>query len=555
MPRFSPSNTTDALSEVSSPENRLDSLMSVLGSIHEKYSTISVGQGDRIKNAQDLLEKQISVTETFVAHSRQLLALTTGEDRSHKGFDDAVNKIFAELRFIRDFSSEAYDLIQGLADQASAIKPLLNLEIHLTDTFKPLKLLRLMFLIESANLSDDKKDIFTALTNDIQGLHNDAGKLSRNEFSKFDEVCHSIDSILVDLSQTFEAEKDLAESANSTLNTSLQQLNDDLLVNREKDIQLMELINDISRDTDQLQKSASNSSCAFKRMENVNSAVESILDNYNYQIESNGSAIDQIFFQDIYQQSNVQLDQIQTIISDFEDTHEVFSVKSDLVLDNIGVMARACSDLRDFKLLSSSSDGIVFALLDSYQQISDMVESTVARTKKVYEVLQPYSYINTDITDALQEITKDLRVVVFNAHLKATQTGDGTGLQALTSKVSDISKEANKVSLMIGKKLNEIADGLSKVVGSFDSLSCKGIDKLTSINENLTKTAKDLNEFRSQASGLLDTVTGDTEVIMSVAEDFTSSLNGGFKEANYYQFYRQVLEEIVQVYEDLYEEV
>jgi hypothetical protein len=183
-----------------------------------------------------------------------------------------------------------------------------------------------------------------------------------------------------------------------------------------------------------------------------------------------------------------------------------------------------CISLQDFKLLTTSFDGMVQVLVETIEEVRNLVSATVASAAEAYELLRPLGGLASDLTGVVRSISARMHLVGLNVQVQAAWAVDqrnGSGLEVLSARTTEISREANCISEAAATQLDELAAGLADTVGAFGQLKTAGLAQQAALNVQGRQEEENLHSFRDTA---LQTLLGIGNSIENVRTQTSRTL-------------------------------
>jgi hypothetical protein len=197
--------------------------------------------------------------------------------------------------------------------------------------------------------------------------------------------------------------------------------------------------------------------------------------------------------------SRIQQQQILGIIRDYKASHDAISGICPLMIDQIRKLDHDCLSLREFNTLTTSADGAIQILLEAVASISQLMDRMKVVAAHTRELLEPLRLISAEMADAIENITRDLRVVTINARIMASRQGARSGLGALTENVGQISIASQKLSSDLKEKLQGFIAEVNHSIASFSGMG-EQVNTLLEQYEGFEKEGNaSLHGFRDKA--------------------------------------------------------
>jgi hypothetical protein len=527
-----------------SKENDVKSSLDRLRNHRQSYDRFSKNLEQRFLKTGDVIESFMINSGEIVRNSDKLYHLAIGSERG-SSIDKGMEIVLELLDYINDYAGNIRKLITQAEQCHEFLLPVLEHETKLVRVFKPLKFARALFLLESANLTDDRKDIFVHLANEIAQMHEKVANLSSNEFSKFYDVSVSINRISSQLKLEIDKQLRVVENKRNSIEIYVKDLKSDLEINRNVNVALKNVSSKISLDVQDIITVIQNEDIARQKLRHVVEASDSLIEKLNNWLAGKKDDSTASILADVIIKSKVQIAQLESIIGDFRKTQTIITERSKTLESKVVLLDRECLALREFRVLTTSAGGIVESLILTLQETLKMVKAGTGEAEKAYQEIKPFSGISSNITTTLKQLSNTLRLIVLNAQLKATQVGKGTGLEVLASSVCTISDEAQGISVQIAGKLGSTATDISNLVESFSQLSKKGHEEENEYREQISQTELDLHGYRNGAIKIMLELGDQADSIARHASMLDADFKKDVTTVKYFEDFIQVFKGVI----------
>jgi hypothetical protein len=163
---------------------------------------------------------------------------------------------------------------------------------------------------------------------------------------------------------------------------------------------------------------------------------------------------------------------------------------------------------------------MVQVLVDSLEEVRSLVGRTVTSAAAAYEMLRPLGGLASDLTAVVRNLSARIHLIGLNAQVQAAQAAQdrrGAGLEVLSARTSEISRETNRISEEAATQLDAVAEGLAGSVKAFGQLRTDGLKEQATLNEQGRTHEQELHAFRDRALAELAAVGRSLEAIRTQA--------------------------------------
>jgi len=526
-------------------ENIRDALSRMVAQ-HERFDGFNRDLERRFQRAEMRVEKFLEMSSQLHKSCENLFHIAIGDDKNLT-IQHAMDVVLVLLDYVDNFIKETKKLTEEIDYCNEALTPLLAFEAQLIRVFKPLKFARALFLMESANLPDSRKEIFVALSHEIADMYTQVCDLSSNELKRFYEVYDSINSVSVELKREIFRQQESVSDEKSGMKQYQYEIKRDFEHDRSVSVSFSNISAEISDHIQEVVASVKADKDLGKKLEQVINVTGKLIERGKVWIEEGADMADRETISYMFTTSKVQVSQINSIIQEFKDRESLCSTKLETIQEQLEMLDGNALALKEFRVLTTTAGGIVEFLIKAINEAFDMIRKEISEAEAVYAVMAPFSGISSNITTTLKDLSNKLRLVVLNAQLKAAKVGRGTGLEVLASNVCAISDEAQGISLKVGDELNIIAKSLATIINTFDDLRARGLEKEKEYLDIAGKAADNLHAFRDRGLNAMREYGNQVDLITELNSELRSELGIDFSAIQYLENYTHCLNEFIRI--------
>jgi O6-methylguanine-DNA--protein-cysteine methyltransferase len=208
--------------------------------------------------------------------------------------------------------------------------------------------------------------------------------------------------------------------------------------------------------------------------------------------------------------------QIQLARQELADAEATIRTGIEKVLKHLTELDSQSLSLDEFKLLTTSFDGIVKVLVDTIEEVRALVAATVANAAEAYDLLRPLGGLASDLTAVIRSVSGQMHLIGLNAQVKAVQVSQhcrGQGLEVLSARTSEISQETSRLSGQAAAQLDAMVAGLTESVRAFEKLQVRGHEQQAHLNEQGRKYEQQLQEIRDGSVKTLQVIAASLKDI------------------------------------------
>ncbi|MFO1475277.1 MAG: hypothetical protein U1F98_01335 [Verrucomicrobiota bacterium] len=469
------------------------------------------------------LEKQFVATATslealnelgreFVRHSEKLVSIAAGLEGGKDIFQKSREVVDQPLRFLIDCHAEAEQLLHCLQDDHRRIAALLRARDDLQRTMAPLKFMQTLFKIESAPLGEEVQRMFTALTRDIEVLHDQVSDLFGNKFLELRQIQHTIEQVTGRLETQSATLWQTVSREKAQVDASLDQLQHELTQNQEREARISRLSTDLSARIRDIIVGLQFQDIISQKLQHTAGALARIREKFTDPAR-NGAFL--------HQSCRLEAEQIQAVRRDLAHAESTVRAGIDQILAQLSHANRQCLSLEEFQQITTSSDGMVQTLLEVIESVRKQVHATVAGSAEICTALQPIGTLASGLTVIVRKLSQSIHLIGLNAQVQAALVGNGTGLEILSARTSEISLDTNRTSQAIAHDLDQLAIGLSRNVQAFEELQARALKQQAELDTRGRESEQELHAMRDDALASLQKLHALIDLIVA---DSTQSL-------------------------------
>ena len=467
-----------------------------------------------LSQAASTLEKQFLATGTalaelngfsndFVNQNEKLVSLAVGKESDGLVFNSAIQMIEQPTQFLFGCQEQTGQMLEHLRGYNTQIEQLLRVEADLQHTMAPLKFVQTLFKVESAPMGTEVQVMFIALTQEIEKLHAQVTENFELKFKQLEQTRQIISQVIAKLAPQAQALKDSSTAHKARIDASLAKLQTELQANQERDAQLNRLSREIANEVGQIVFALQFQDIFSQKLQHVTTALPQIEAKFSSFLALPNAKKSRKELQYLCQSCRLQADQLQAAHDEL--VRSEATVKSSIlnVLNHLGQVDSNCLSLKDFKLLTTSFDGMVQVLVESIDDSRKLVDTTVVNATDSHGTLLPLGQLASGLTAVIRTLSARIHLIGLNAQVQAARVNQGSGLNVLSAFTSEISKETTRISEKVAVQLDQLATGLADKVQAFEELRGQGLEQQSILNTQGLEEEKKLHAFRDSVLATL----------------------------------------------------
>ncbi|MGC3961410.1 MAG: hypothetical protein QM813_26840 [Verrucomicrobiota bacterium] len=481
---------------------------------HSDLSQAATALEERFLATASALERLHEQGQKFVQDSNRLVCIAAGQAGGQEVYLQSRQIVETPLVFLTDCHTEAQQLLAGLYRDRERIRILMRARDDLQRTMAPLKFMQTLFKVESVPLGEQVQLMFTAVTHDIEVLHNQVTELFSTKFEELAQIEATIEKVIEKLQAQTKTLWNIVAKEKEQIDLSLEQLRRELTNNEKREARVGLLSADIAAEIQQIIIGLQFQDIINQKLQHSATAIGQIKDRIG--------AEDDEALRILQQACRLEAEQIKTALEELTNAENTVKKGISNVLTHLSRADVECLSLDEFDQLTTSADGIVQRLLEVIDGVKRQVAAAVASSADVYDTLRPIRSLASGLTDTVRDLSQRIHLIGLNAQVQAAQVGSGTGLEALSARTSEISVETKRVSETIATDLDQLVGNLTQSVLNFERLHTLGEEQLQVLNQRGAAQEDGLHALRNDALATLNEIS---DLLTRIREDSQQALD------------------------------
>jgi hypothetical protein len=492
-----------------------------LETLLDRSNTVSTSLEQAFLESSRFLETIVESSALMSRDSKAIIDIVTMAEGESGEFNSIFDSLHHFLDQTASLATNIRSVEQSVFDTSRLISDFIAWEKHLMHTLEPLKTMRTFFLIETAKLDASSQRAIRSVVEDIQQLYQQANQVTQRELAAMTTLESNIAKNRVRIENDLDALAQSISVENQHLLASVRAIRDDLRHNRNVDVQLCRTTESIARDVSDVVTAIQNEDITGQKFEHVWTAVRTILQKIEAW-NASGFALDlpelPVF---IVSASRIQLKQIESVSHDYATSKATLDRICPRMVEAVHVLDNECLSLKEFNTLSTSADGAIQLLLEAIETEGTLLENILKVLSQTEALLSPLGQVSSDMSDEIDNITTDLRVVTINANIMASRQGRNCGLNPLTENVGQISVAAQHLSENLRGKLHHFIQEIRTALATLHDTHQMAKSLRLEYESFRSESANRLHAFRDKALALILNLSQNADKIESI---FSSSL-------------------------------
>ena len=406
---------------------------------------------------QTTLEQLSGASRDLIDHGQSVVRLASGQETGDLSFESVFATLDSPLKYLATAQEAMEELLAGLRNSLDAISRLLNVQRMLEATLAPLHITQVMFRIQSAHLPSEATQVFNAVTEKIEMLQRQV----QSAFSEHGRVLAAVHSNLVEVVAALEnqmatqgrkaAEKRLAFS--EVLSTLLEDINR----NAQRDVALTSATQELARLVSGAVMALQMQDIIAQKLAHGSEGIRDTLKALSEIAPARGETR----FQTVTTIARIEAAQLDAVLSDLSKCDGALREAFGGISGLLEQLNSDCLMLKEFREITASTNGTVQGLLDSLEEVREMIAATLGTILLAEKSVQSICSATEGLTSTVDGVAHEMRLIALNAQIQAIQRGEGTGLDVLAAHSAEVSQAITTISADIASKVIEVANSVA----------------------------------------------------------------------------------------------
>lgn len=464
------------------------------------------------------LEELSTLSGRVVATGEQLLRLATGQTDGDDFLRRAIDVLLPPVQVLDDSLGRAAAVVDQLCQHQEMITRVRRLEDVLDRIVAPLKFIQTAFRIESAVLDPEVRAVFLALTRDIEQLHAQVVGLFAEQFQSLARAQEQISALVKRLRPQIKAHQQMSGEKKALIERTLEELRVALEENRRQDIRLVDAAQGLRHAVGNVVRSVQFQDITSQQLKHVDEAVEEMGQRLA-RLPARRTRADEAAWNDdcrfLGDAGKVQVAQIRAVEQSLTEAERTIGAALSEIAERADAVDHECMTLRNFRTISIEGDGVVQVVLNSLDELAQIIDRTYVMQREVHETLRPLGNMASNLTGVIRGLSQSIRLIALNAQIQAAHVGSGTGLEVLSQRTCQIADEAAAAN-------NDSAAALEKLIAGFEEMVAESRRLQEAVGEQKTwidgeggSVRQQLHDYRDRTlatfmdlGGIMDSTRG-----------------------------------------------
>ncbi len=385
---------------------------------------------------------------------------------------------------------------------------LLQMQNDMVSSLEPLKFMLVFFKIEASQLSEENRQTFHSVSEEISHLHVLVDETFQKNIKNLQDARSAIVTAEINSRSEREAQSKLIGEKQSEITGAIKALKDQIESNSRNSADL-----DISANS--FEQAIGKLVMSLQYEDIIRQRCESILEGIDQKPEGVSTTSWQL----------VMATQIETAAEELRQSSGELNSGLNSIAFQAKELYRASTTMDQFEHITASADGMVQMLLESLDSIRSMLTQSTELSKDSREAIQPVQNLTKELSAIVFEVSIKIQFIALNAQVRSIQVGEGSGLEVLAARTAEISAELRDLGDSTAKQITELHTAVDELVGTIDSEWNGGTEQLSNIEENGPALESDLHKLRDSTFDSLEIVASLSEMVEGFTNDEAERLH------------------------------
>ena len=467
------------------------------------------------------LEGLAGRSSTLVAGSRRLLHASQGRDGDASVFQAAIDVMERPLSFNDECVEITARVEADLESVAVRIGRLHRFQAKLDASLAPLRILEIMFRIESASAPPGILALFVSLSSEIARLMEQMATLIAREFEAIENTAVTVGEVAARV-RRLHARQSGAQRRRGEIQSSMAALGAQIEEDQVRDQRLIGA-------TESIQGKISGLVGALQYQDILNQRLQHVIEGLAEMAKqsralSSGASGDVLCF--MRDAPRVEAAQLEDVGDTLGDIMERLRVSLDgLAEEARGVGAGSAAAGSAAAMDGRAADRMVRVLLDTLQENTELIESTSTQTGEIRAALEPIGGLLGNLTGSILGLSARIRLISLNAQIQAAQAGEGTGLEILACRARTIAEEIVAQVAELAAELEGLKHALGADLEQMEATQMRSAEFLRLLREDGGQQDARLRHFQDQMQKERQSVAEHIEQIQAESTSLSASLS------------------------------
>jgi hypothetical protein len=480
-------------------------------------------QSDRLEAASSRLEQVFLSTaddimtitgsgRDLIARSHDLVEMAVG----HRGgavVTEATAVLREPIAFLTDGVARMRRVIELLSGQHERLRKALRAERDLRTVMAPMTYVRTLLCIEGARLDGTEAQKLGDLARDIESMQSRLEEVFDQQFRDLQSTETSFGELLARLRAQSAAHETEAAARHREIETALSRMEQGTSESERGESQLAEISREVGAEVSRVVLALQFQDIVSQKLAHVRATVAEMQRPLIGLVDGAERSGEDLRF--VEQAGRIVLGQLEAAEVELGSADETVADGLRVIVARVKALDEAALSMYDVDSVTAGVDGFVQVMLEAIQQIAALLESGTRLAAEAHVVVAPIHVTAGAVAQRIGSLASGMHLVGLNAEVQTAHIQSAGGLEVLSARLSEISRETGALSAEVAKDIDGIVRTIGEAEGLLRQLRTHGARHATEVRDSATSVSGRLHEYRDST---LDSVVGLGEVAARLHE-------------------------------------
>lgn len=401
--------------------------------------------GRRFEHLSNSLDPISQHAGALVTQCETLLNQAAGQEEGQTLFQSAVGVLSSPLACVDRYLAQKDEQLSQLGLAEEKIQALFKLQHEMREALQPLTYMVVLFRIESSNLGAEQQGTFVTVAAEIQRLRELVDRTFDENIGLLERARETVSTVRRNLVRDYDSHGRFVAAKRGNIDHAISRLDEQLATNEKHDLQLREIGRALQTEIGQLVMSLQTQDILQQRCDHIREAL----------VAPGDVPLGVL--------AGLQATQLRSAATELRESTGRLRVSLQRIQQLAADLNESSVRLPQFKSTTAAADGMVQLLLDTFQEITEIIESSSRLSGESHTRVAPVVSLASNLTSQTSEISLNIRMIALNAQVRSVQIGTGSSLEVLAARTAEIARQLAE----LGDSTNGAITGFQSSVGTF----------------------------------------------------------------------------------------
>lgn len=468
-------------------DREISSCVEELQRVENALPAVSKEIGTRYLKSSEMLEALISGSERLVKESEELLHIAAEASEGNSVVSGTTELLAPAFGYLDGWREAVRSREAELQTCAELFVTVQTSQAALRTLVSPLTHIQTMFRIESASLPEEVRQVFTGLTAEIEKVHREVNETFGQQFASVSNTGAALRDVQQKITQKASQIEGALTQHKEQIAASLERLRTELARNAERE-------NELSQATREVNEGVSSMVMAMQAHDIASQRLEAIINSLSRvrELLRNGQSEQEAWSLIILQKAH-----LEDVRKQLEESEQALRTAIEVIVSRVG-SAGDCSRVKQFEDVTAASNGSIDLSLAMISDVRTLLSGAIEFSHLFESAMKPLANLTHSLTNSIEGLSIQMRLVALNAQVQAVQIGTGTGLEVLAAQTATVSGETSAIADTISSGIGRVVTIVQAVTNSFQSTLGSAEETLSALERDALVHEATLHAMRDR---------------------------------------------------------